>query len=128
METSINRFSKWGILIICLGALIPLNVLYHELRFYLRSDSAGADPRIAEFESFRQAFPGGTLVLHEPAEVADVERQLRRNQAQYALVPAIVLSHGETPNRLLNRALYDPADPATPAMESKHYLLYRSAP
>lgn len=109
----------------CLGALAPLNVLYHEVRAKARMEPDLTAERIAEFESFRGTVQGDVVSLIEPSELSRLAHLSRLVQARYALAPTVVDSRSGGGERLINKQSKQTPAKATVVRQSTHYVLTR---
>lgn len=114
-----------GVLLVCLGGLAPLNVFYHEVRFYIKHIVDSETARIPEFELLRGALQGERVALVEPKGLTFLENLSRLNQAQFALAPSIVTQKERLDVRIVNRKVPGAPGRAAVVRETAGYVLVR---
>lgn len=104
-----------------LAALIPLNVLYHEVR-HAADGSVDDDARlVSELRPLKAEIGHDRITLIEPAGISKFEHRRRLFLAQLTLAPVLVTRRNDAPARLVNkRALPTPAPPGAP--QSTRYV------
>jgi len=81
---------KIALIIVCLGALAPLSVFYHELRDYRHAVESLESRLATEFRSFRPYLNRPRVSLVNSPSHSPLQNTRRKFLAQYALAPVLV--------------------------------------
>ena len=122
MGLRIKLLHHVGVVIVCLGALIPLNVLYHQVRLSVKEVVDTESSFVAELQSFKGRIRSDHIALIESAKTPRVERSRRLFLTQTVLAPVLVTQNQQLRVKLINKEAFTaPIPPTTP--QSTHYIL-----
>lgn len=122
MALPVKLFHSLGVLIVYLGALVPLNVLYHQARLSIKEAVDTESSFVAELQYFKGRVQSDRIALIEPVTTSRIESGRRLFLIQAVLAPVLVTQDQKLPIKLVNKEAWTMPIPHT-APQSTHYIL-----